>query len=255
MREFSLTYKSKINYLRNKRIQEYDMKSGGYSLTISENLIDNEDLIKKLKISNKVDRQIILGLHSRENKEFVKALNEAFKKYLNAFIHLNNISENRILFTKKDSITLFDSNVTRTKFKKVEYTKRGEYTSFLQIGKLEFYINSNTKQNLLKGITLKSYKDTLVEEIFKLMYIAEFSPKRNIEAKLAEIRDAYVNRELEDTYYKELSVHNKYLLKNSLLNNTVYSDLPLSEDDEFFDDIDISYNYINILLPLFKIFI
>ena len=250
---YPLSYKSDICYLRNKKIEEYDMRSGGYSITISEELIDDEELLHRLKLSNKTERQILLGLYAKKDKEFVRALNAGFQKYVTAFIDLNKIPKNNVLFIKKDAVTIFASKINRTKFKKVLFTKRCEFTSFLRLKNLEFYYNGKTDEKLLKGISLDSYNDTLIEEIFKVMKLAEHSTKEVVANRLASIRHAYVTKQLADGYYRELSSTNAFLLNKDLVGNTVYSKLPLDEDDAFFDDIDISYNYVNILMPLFEV--
>lgn len=256
MKVYPLSFKNNIQYVRNKRIFEYDMESAGYSLTISEKLITDEKILFDLKRASKKQKQIILGLYARQNKEFVSALNDAFRKYITAFITLNNIKESNLLFIKKDSVTFFSSpTITKTKFKKARFTKREEFTSFLVIDKLEFYYNGKTNKRLLKGIKLDDYSGTLVEEIFKLMKLAEFGSKSSIEQRLKEIRSAYINKELQDSYYRELSTMNGYRLTSDLNNNRVYSTYPLELGDGFFDDININYNYINILLPLFELFI
>lgn len=251
---FALNYTSDIRYLRNKVIEEYDIKSGGYSITISENLIEDKKLITRLKASNKSERQILLGLYIREHKEFTKLLHNGFRKYITAFVSLNNMSKNNVLSVKKDSVTFFDSKIVRTKFKQAEFTCRGTFTSYLKIGKLEFYLNSKTKQKVLKGITLNSFSETLIEEVFTIMSLAEFQKKDVIENYITELRQAYVTHQLTDQYYKELSANNGYLLKNPLTGFTMYSDFPFDEES-FFNEIDISYNYRNILMPLFEVFI
>lgn len=250
---YPLSFTSDIRYLRNKCIEEYDIQSAGYSITISENLIQDEKILANLKISNKYERQIILGLYARDNKEYVKALNEGFRKYITAFITLNDIPSDNILSIKKDSVTIFGGKITRTKFKHAIFTKRAQFTSFLRIGKLEFYINTVTKKRLVKGITLNSYKDTLIEEILTIMQMGEFAKRKVLDARITELRQSYVTRQLADSYYKELSPTGGFLLKNDLYNNTVYSDVPLASDEEFFDVVDISYNYKHILMPFFEV--
>ena len=253
---YPLSFKSNIKYIRNKRIFEYDIVSAGYSLTISEKLITDEELLTKLFEANKKERQILLGLYAKNNKTFVKELNDAFRKYITAFIYLNNIKDSNILYIKKDSITFFDNlDVTRTKFKQAIFTKREEFTSHLRIDKLEFYYDSSTNKSLVKGIGLKDYTGTLLEEIFRIMKIAEFSPKSVVENNLKTLRLAYVNRELEDSYYRELSSMNAFQLNNNIAQNRVYSTHALQSDDAFFEDVNINYNYIHILMPLFEIFV
>ena len=247
-----LSYKSEISYIRNKVIEEYDMRRGGYSITLSEGLIEDEGVLNDLAMANKHDKQIILGLYAKNDKEYVKALNNGFRKYVTAFAKYNSLSQDNILSIKKDSLTFFNGKIIRTKFKQVLFTKRGEYTSMLRIGNLEFYINSKTKERLLKGITIDDYKETLIEEIFKVLELAELPDPKKLHFRLSEIRDAYIHKRLTDSYYRELSVHNAYLLRNSISGFTMYSKTPLQEGDAFFDETDITYNYRRVLMPLFE---
>ena len=250
---YPLSYSTEISYLRNKRIEEYDMASGGYSVTISEGLIEDEQILKDLEISNKFERQVMLGNYAKDNKEYVKELNMGFRKYTTKFITENGITRNKLLFIKKDSITFFDSPITIKKFNRVNFTKRESFTSMLKINKLEFYVNGNTGRNVLKGISMDSYKETLIEEIFKLLILAEHNDRKLINRRLAELRAAYINKELADSYYRELSSNNAFLLKEGIMDTTVYTNMAFNADSsEFFDVTDITYNYRNILLPIFN---
>jgi hypothetical protein len=124
----------------------------------------------------------------------------------------------------------------------------------LKVNKLEFYINGITGKHELKGISMDSYKETIIEEIFKILVLAEHNDRRLVNRRLAELRNAYINRELTDNYYRELSPNGGFLIKESLTDNsTVYSSIPFNANDEgFFDEIDITYNYRHILLPIFN---
>lgn len=250
-----LNYKTGILYLRNKDIREYDIQSGGYNVTIAEKLIDDENLIKQLRIANKHERQVLLGLYARDTPGYSKALNEAFRKYVTAFVELNDVRRERVLFIKKDSVTLFDSPISRFKFKNVLFTERGRFTSYLKIKNLEFYIGKHVRDDLIKGITLPDYSDTLIEEIFKIMRLAEFNDSKFISKYLTELRQNYVNKVLANSYYRELSVNAGYNIKKQMLTQKLYSSHAFSDDNSFFDEVDISYNYNHILIPLFELFI
>lgn len=254
---YPLNFHSSIRYLRNKRIEEYDMKSGGYSVTLSESLIDDEDILKDLALSDKFQRQIILGLYARDNREYTKSLHKGFQKYIEVFTEYNDIEEDDIISINKDSITFYNHVVSRTSFKKVKFTKRGDFTSYLKLGQLEFYINSKTKETKLKGIALETFEETLIEEVFKLLFLSEVSKREHVQATITEIRQAYVELELTDNYYKELSPRKQFRLTDRLSTMNVFSDYPFSENDNpdlFVEKLDITYNYRNIIMPLCDIF-
>lgn len=250
---FPLIYSSDVRYLRNKIIHEYDIASGGYNVALSEKLIDDEDILEELSLASKKEKQIILGNYAKENTEFTKKLHEGFQKYIGAFITLNDIEEGNVIAIKKDSITFHSSTVKRTKFKTVKFTNRGTFSSYLKIGKLEFYYNGKTGATLAKGLPIDSYEETLVEEIFTLMKIAEIAnSKKRVAKHLAELRHAYVTLDLTNNYYKELSALNGFKLKESLVNCTTYSD---HIDDDNISNVDIMWNYRNIIIPLCEIFL
>ena len=251
---FPLIFKSDIKYLKNKRIKEYDIVSGGYNISKAEGLVEDEDLQLKLDKSDKKKRQILLGLYARDNKNFTKNLHEGFRKYVNAFIVLNEINESNIVAINKDSVLLYNSNINRLKFKNVRFTCRGEYTSYLKLGNLQFFYSSVTKEKLVKGISIDSIKETLLEEVFTVLALAEANPREKVFKYLYDLRQSYVRKELTNTYYKELSSNNGYKFDRVVAGMQFYAE-NVTEDDVIFDQLDITYNYKNIIIPLCDIFI
>lgn len=254
---YGLNYTSDIEYVCNKRIYEYDMKSGGYSITISDDLIDNDEVLERLLTASKKDKQIILGLYSKNNREYVKALNEGFRFYMSEFIKANAINRNKILSIKKDAIFYFGEAPIRLKFNKVEFSRRSVFSSFMRLGKIEFYLNSRSKQKVVKGLPGSlPIEDTIVSVIFDIMLLAEFQPKRVVATKIEELRERYVKRELTDSYYRDLSANANYNYRyDENIGSTVRSNFVFNEDSIPNDEIDITYNYLNFIVPLCRLFL
>ena len=249
---FPLIYTNKnLLYLRNKTIYEYDISSGGYSCSLNAGLLDHDEQLI-LKNLSKKDKQIFLGNKALQEKDFTKLLHAAFRKEISHFISVNNIPEENILSIKKDSITFYNSNVTITKNNHVEFTLREKFTTFLLLGKLEFYYNIDDGQFLVKGISSAiNVEGTLLEEIKRILHLKSYKSDQSIHTHLKEMRENYLSKALTNSYYRELNALGKYKLLSKLKSANLYVD---TLKDEEIDLIDIEYNYIHILLPLFKIF-
>jgi hypothetical protein len=249
---FPLIYTNKeILFLRNKIIQEYDISSGGYSCSLNHNLLSSEEKSILINLTKK-EKQIFLGNKALQEKNFTKKLHEAFRYEINLFIEKNEINPNNILSIKKDSITLYDSKIINCNNKNVKFTLRKEFTSYLLLNKLEFYYNIYSDDFLVKGIAKDFVKEnTLLEEIQSILKIKSYKQDDSIFEYLKNIRENYLSKSLINSYYREINNIGKYKLKEKLKGSIMYIDNIL--DDEI-DSIDISYNYLNILLPLFKIF-
>jgi hypothetical protein len=69
---------------------------------------------------------------------------------------------------------------------------------------------------------------------------------------LQELRNDYLNLDLEIETYREMNKENKFKLKQNMMEYNFYID---SIDEDFLDKIDITYNYIHYILPLINILI
>lgn len=239
-------------YLRNKNIVEYDITQGGYNCALKYDLLNSKDKLI-LESLDKHDRHVYLGNIAKEDRGFTKDLHLAFRTEIDNFIGYNEIDDSNILSIKKDSITFYNSTISETIFENVEFTQRHLFSSYLLVNKIEFYLNSRTNTFLYKGLPELDITDTLIEEIKKLLTIKESSTDKKIFFLLKEMRDEYLKKNLYHTYYKELNAINAYKIKLTLANNSYYCKDMLTE--ELFDQLDISYNYLNIILPLINTFI
>ena len=248
---YPLIFTNDIVYLKSRRIQEYDIVEGGFSVSKEKDLLP-KDFICFLSALTKHERHVEIGKYIRENKDFNNKLFEGFREFVFYFCKENKISEEKILSIKKDSVTFFDSNIKRSSFGEVVFTPRARATSFALINGKEFFVNTSDNKEWFNGFNEDFYyKDTLIEEIFNLLRYGETKDNRFLFEYIRELRTSYVDLSLCDSYYKELSPNNGFLLKKNLIDYSIYAD-HIKEGD--IDSIDISYNYLNYILPICNLF-
>jgi hypothetical protein len=240
-----------IDYIINANIYEYDMKGAGLNLIKYYELLD-EQTIKYLEELPKYIQNVTIGDMRKADKELNRNLGEAFIKMRKKFFIANDIKEHQILAIKKDAIFLVNKACDKTSFRNVEFVMKHKYTSFHKFSNIEFFYRNSGRVLDIKGINdLKipphdEYMCKFLKDIFNLL---ETSSNDRIISKLKQFSKFYKNKELEHQFYREL-------------NSDCYYSLFTGKEDQIFKsedyllgfDIDISYNYINYILPLIQRF-
>lgn len=228
-------------------IYEYDMSSAGFNLIKYYKLIPDEK-IKKLETRDKKIRQISIGLMCRNDKELKKALNDAFVDMRRKFFEANDIQDNEVLSIKKDAIFVLRP-CYMTSFGNVEFVKKNVYSSYIYIDKKEIYYNKDTVH--IKGISddkVKQYHKEYMCDLFATcLRLLESMNEKKLKELLVEFGRMYKERELPVEYYREFNKNSFY---RYLDDGRV-----MFEDIGDVNMIDISYNYLNIIIPLQNILI
>lgn len=252
---------SSFSFEYNSEIIEWDMKSAGISL-IQEYKLQPEKMINKLLSLSKDAMNRRIGLLSRDDKTFAKELEESFTNMTNLFIEVNNLDiDNNILSVKRDAVFTFNVEVKQNIFGNyIKFIPKNTYHAYLYLNPYEIYFKSDGDIDI-KHFTgdkdvMKSIKEchsngilNLFNEIVRIMETSQGDPKK-INRFLSDFVSMYKNRELDFDYYREFSITNKYLYRTE--DDVIYLD---SITEDMLDYIDISYNYINIILPLIRILI
>lgn len=230
--------------LFNKTILEYDIESAGLNLSIKYKLLP-EDVCEKLKKMEKSKRVVKLGLLQKEDTDFARALKEAFQEIRKLFFESNELDLQDIVSIKKDAIFVL-KECNCTEFDNVVFRVKNTYTSYLHIGRLEFYYNTN--QLDVKGLgehDRKYHENYIIEMIRNFMRIRENEPKEQGTKYIRNYIDRYKNRSLPVEFYKEFRSGGLYRLSNDP-EQIPYLDFP----EERKDELDIAYNYFNIFTKL-----
>ena len=234
-------------YLVNKEITEYDMKEGGFSLVQEYELL-GKDIIKELKKLGKEKRKIQLGKIQRSDEVFKEKLKKAFQYARKIFVEKNNLEDEDILSIKKDAIitTKYCPNHQIGQF--VDFRPKHDYTSFVKLGKrLEIYYSPY--DFAVKGIgdeMLSYHEDYMIKFIKAYFNKLETHPTEDVIEFVRNFIDKYKALELDVGYYRNFNIKSDYTIKDD---DTSY--MNYWEDQK--SDIDISYNYYNILLKLIKV--
>lgn len=238
-------------------IIEYDIRQAGYNITKYYKLLP-ENQIEELSKLSKENKRIRLGLIQRNNKEYKEKLKEAFKNIRKEFFEANEITDNDVLAIKKDAIFLVKPCLT-TKFGNVRFIPKNRYSSYYNLNGLELYF-SNKRQILdAKGINdevLKRHEGFMLEFLKDIFTLNENDPTMEKSTKLLmEFSKEYKSMQLPIEFYREFnenSLFKTHLTMNNESKILYISDI--SEDnEEFIGEIDIRFNFINVIMPLVRI--
>lgn len=234
-----------IPYLYGKEIYEYDIHAAGLSITKEFKLLSEKEIKKIENKPNKKAIAIAIGIAQRKDKVYKEELAKGFIKARKLFFEANNLEDYQILSIKKDAIfTLVPCNVQR--FGEIEFLQKHKYSSCMMTDKYEFYYGRDEID--VKGLddaVVYHHQDFLLSFMKKFFYTVECGTKQDGMRMLRVMIDRYKRLELDPGYYREFNRENNYKEKSGEL---VYSDVtPM-----LLPDIDISFNFINIILPLLK---
>ena len=247
-------YTAPVDSIVSSVIREYDLKEAGFNIIINEELLP-EKYIEKLKEKTKDERTILIGKLMRKSKELNRNLTQSFGKIRKEFIEINDISEDRILSIKKDAIFIINDLAKTERFRGYDFRLKNKYSSFFKLSEKEFYYSSWKRSLDIKGINdkvKKDHRDYLIERIRRIMKLNETNSTENMIKILRMFRSEYLNRELDIQYYREFNSRNMFKYNFSLGKDSIYSD---SIDNFMKEELDITYNYFNVIIPLISIII
>lgn len=235
-------------YLFNKEITEYDMKEGGFSLIQEFKLLD-DNTIKELKKHGKDERKVLIGKMQIKDPILKKNLNkDAFKAARKLFFTVNDIQDNDIISIKKDAI-ITTKNCNTTKIGKfIDFRPKHLYTSYIRLNKkTEIYYSPY--DFAVKGIgdnKIEYHEDYMIKFIKLYCKKMETSDNMSVIEFTRNFIDLYKRRELEIGYYREFNSNSSFKILNDENRYMEYW-------EECKNEIDISYNFFNVLLKLIKI--
>lgn len=245
------TYLNKnILYLFNREIYEYDMEEAGFSL-IQEFSLLSDKKVSELKKIGKEKRKIKIGLIQKKDEKFKENLKQAFVAAREMFFRENALEADRVISIKKDAIFTISRCEKEKLGKFIRFRKKHEYTSYIYLPQkreksLEIYYAPMDFS--IKGISneyLQYHEDYMILFLKKYFYFMETGDKTSILQFMRRFIDKYKNRKLDIGYYRNFNTRSDYSVINE--DDVIYMDY------ENLDEIDISYNFFNILLKLLKI--
>lgn len=237
-----------ILYLFNKTIYEYDMKNAGYNLSKAYKLLP-EKTLEKLGRMRKEHRTIEIGKLQRSDNTFKENLKKAFQEARRLLFDMNELDVNDIISIKKDAIF----TLKECKFQKflefIDFREKNFYTSYIRLSRqVELYYSENSMD--IKGLSEESvnyHKEYMIEFLRMYFHKMETEDAETVIRYMRRFIDRYKNYDLPVGYYRRFARQDAYYdLKDS--------------DDKYYEyweenkeDLDIQYNYYNVLIKLIKI--
>ena len=228
-------------FIYNNEIIEWDIKSANTSLMSYYNL-QPDKVIQKLASMTKSQREISVGKLMKKDKEFAKKLEESFNKIIQEVMDANQLSWDDIVSIKKDAVFVKNHKINHIEFGAVHFIPKHQYKHVLLLPKYEIYISDSVTD--VKGIPdekLSLHEDGMLDFIRTTMETA--SEFLKLQSFFKEYVTAYKNKELEFDAYREFN-------SDSLFR--IGGEFPMLSDSMIEDDIDvldISYNYMNVVIP------
>lgn len=245
-----------IQRLRSVTIKEYDMKDAGFSLIRHHKLLpDNE--IERLQAIPKALRHREIGIMRGARADFSKAMAECMRDTVEMFLIENDIQPKEILSIKNDAVFLIGkAKVKTTKVNGADFANKASYTSYMFINGVEYYYDSYTDRMDIKGLNgkvISAHEAHFLTFIKNLLHFGETMDDEEIIAGLAEFRESYTKRELDLPYYRTLNGENCFYV-NGLTGSNFRYGLPGVKEKQR-DDLDITYNYAHVVLPIISMYI
>jgi hypothetical protein len=238
-----------IEYIISNEIIEYDIQSAGFNIMKKYKLLD-EQKIRFLETLGKKQRQIQIGLYQREDRSLVKQLNEKFVEVRKWFFENNDIKDEDILSIKKDAI-MTTKRCFVTEFDNITFAEKNIYTSYYYLNNYEFYYNRDSID--VKGIgddLLELHREYMLDFLFNFFRMNEISKRKSVIDLLKDFAYYYKNKELNIDYYRELNTQSLFKIHERLFGEKI--GLKYTKDK---DSLDISYNYMNYVVPLISILV
>ena len=236
-----------IFYLFNKSIYEFDMKTAGYNLSRAYKLLP-DDKLEELGRLKKERRTIEIGKLQRDNKEYKERLIKAFEEARRMFFEANDLQADEIISIKKDAIFTTRYCEFQQFLDYIEFRPKNEYSSYIRLNKkIELYYSQDKLD--IKGLndeSIQYHQDYMIHFIKLFFHKMETEDTSTILGFMRRFIDRYKRRELPVGYYRRFDRDPRFDTYDDTVKFYEYW-----EDQK--DELDITFNYIEVLIKLIKI--
>ena len=251
-----------LPFLVNCQITEYDMAKGNTSVMRHYHLIPEED-IRSIEQMPKEERVRAVGMLQRNNREFARALESSFNLAVKEFLKQNDLDiDVDVLCVRRDAVFVVNKGVQKpTIGEHIMFRPKHQYHAALQIGpKWHFFFEKDRpikidhflQQTKDERGVLDKLREGIVDFLREFVELCESTNmNRNVIYEwLNQFCTFYKEKKLDLEYYREFTPDALFHLSTED-GDTYLEDVP----EYLVEDLDISYNYRNIIVPLCQILI
>lgn len=237
-------------------IFEYDITSAGINILYEGGYISDSEYELMGKM-NKQQRTVTEGLLIRKHKELGKYKMEGLIRFRKEFMEANNLVDTDILAIKSDAIFVIGKPCYKLEFGEnnlIKFRLDKTFTSFMIVNRIEVYGDPANNILEVKGINkdvLPLHDGYMKSFILDVMRRLENNSRKRVIKFLFEFARKYREFELDYNYYREFNNISRFTMKSDLFNNQYvlkYEDI----DEGNISNIDISYNYVNVILEIIR---
>ena len=249
-------------------ITEYDIKSGNTSILraypeIFDPPVPIEE-IERLESMEKQVRVVAVGLMAKRRKGFAKSMEDGFNRAVKTFLQQNHLMDDeyghpneigdRVIDIKRDAVFVIGNPVPQTMVGDyVNFRPKNVYRGYFRIRRYEFFYDPDSNKVDVKGLddSLLPKHENGILELIRTLYqgLLESPGRRDVMSRwMAEFAQAYLDKELDFEYYREFNSSSQFKVN---MGGQVFEMDAIHEDDLPY--LDITYNYVNIIVPLINV--
>lgn len=246
-----------MNILLNTNITEWDLKAAHLTALY---FIKGEEIYNKLSELDKETRNINIGKMIGKDHNLRKEIDKLVLSWFNEFLKVNKIEKNNFLATTPDSILIYNKLPIKTEFEngivKFRNKEKVSYTSLFKLpNRYLILFDIFSRRMRIKGLGTEEKTDQ-IEFVNKILKPLCHDLCKN---SLDNSKILYICKRYKEIYFgnKDNEIFRSVEDKNNFiyyLNDKIYeSEAYLEERENFI--LDKSKNYLNIMLPLMRMFI
>lgn len=251
-----------LPFLVNSQIVEYDIARGNTSVMREFKLLP-EETIAHLENLSKEDRVREVGLLQRNDKLLANQLEGLFTRVVQMFMEQNNLDQDvDVLCIRRDAVFVVNKPISQPRVgNHILFRPKSTYHAALQLGPRWHFFFERGKPvkvdnflNEKKDINgaLPKLREGIMDFLSEFVDVCEGHNmnRREIYHFLNQFCTAYKERRVDICYYREFTADALYHIVSEDT-ETYLEDVP----DYMVEDIDIGFNYRNIIVPLCQILI
>ena len=202
----------------NTTIIEYDLQSASTSIAAEFGLLSDEMIARFNKLP-KGDRNRAIGLYKRDHKEYGDMEKAGFMQARKMFFEQNDLAVSRVIAIKRDAIFVEGEVFCTRLTDHLNFRKKNEYTSYLNLNSLEIFYRKNF------GLDVKKMNREVYEEYHKEYFGSfiesvlrglEFMRRKDLLRYIRNFYDKYRWLQLDSEYYREFSPRSEFAYKDGL---------------------------------------